>query len=303
MNKNKSRSKEENMKKHLLPAKGRGFLFGVLCAAFAVGLLSSAAAASQIKIIIMQDKAGEARKYRPLMPYFKAKGIDIAFVGARNYEAAAKMFAERKADAMFSGSGVAGSMIIKGVAYPAVRPLGKDGSSTYWAVILAPRGSPTFTGSASYFTGKTVIFCSLASSGEFYFRSIGGHNTAKNMLKAGSHGSAIDALSKGLADVAIVKNRVWENMKARYRRLQIVGVDTGENPNGTLIISKRTDRRVARKFTDGLLKVMTDPSAEARAIRDEMKILGYIKTSKENFDHTLSLLKRAGVNRRFNFAY
>jgi len=291
------------MKKHLLSAKGRRYLLGVLCAAFALGLFASAAEAAQIKIIIMQDKPGEAKKYRPLLPYFKSKGIDISFVGAQSYEAAAKMFTKRKADAMFSGSGVAGSMMIKGVAYPVARPLGKDGTSTYWAVILAPQGSATYTGSTSYFRGKTVIFCSLASSGEFYFRSIGGHNTAKKMLKAGSHGSAIDALSKGLADVAIVKNRVWENMKHKYPHLQIVGVDTGENPNGTLIMSKRANRKVAKEFTDALLKVMTDPSAEARAIRKKMKILGYIKTSQQNFGHTLSLLKRAGVSRRFSFVY
>ena len=52
---------------------------------------------------------------------------------------------------MFSGSGIAGCMIIKDLAYPVVRPVSNGGWSTYWAVVLAPKGSPRFTQDAAYF--------------------------------------------------------------------------------------------------------------------------------------------------------
>src|SRR3990172_10347564 len=173
--------------------------------------------ADQIKIAIMQDNVNEAQKYAPLADYLKAKGIVVSFVGTPSYPAAAKMFAAGEVDAMFSGSGVAGVMILKDIAVPVVRPVGKDGFSTYWAVIIAPKGAKKFTGSAAYFAEKRVMVTSLASSGEFYYRSLpDARQTKATLIKAASHGAAIDALGKGEADVAIVKNRVWDKIKDKY---------------------------------------------------------------------------------------
>ncbi len=275
----------------------------VLLAALTVCFTYGFSHADQLKIGIMQDKKGAAKKYKPLVPYFKSKGIDITFVGTPNYAAAAKMFSEGKVDAMFSGSGVAGSMIIKDVANPVARPLSKSGTSTYWAVILAPKGSQKYDGSADYFKGKKAIFCSLASSGEFYFRSIGGHETAGKMMKAASHGAAIDALSRGAADVAVVKNRVWDKMKDKYPDLEVVGNDTGENPNGTLIVSKKMSPSLTEKITSVLTGLMADSSPEGQKVREEMKLMGYIETKEKNFDHTLAMLKKAGVNKSFSFKF
>ena len=53
------------------------------------------------------------------------------------------------------------------------------------------------------------VGCQSHSSGEFYARSILG--SKRKLLKASSHGMAIDALSRGKADIAIVKNRVWDS--------------------------------------------------------------------------------------------
>ena len=129
--------------------------------------------AAELKIAIMQAQAGDARKYQPLLDYLAKKGIPASFITAANYQAAAEMFSKGQADAMFSGSGVAGSMIIKGVAVPLVRPVGQDGISTYSAVVIAKKGATKFTGSPDYFAGKKVIFTALASAGEFYYRSLG----------------------------------------------------------------------------------------------------------------------------------
>lgn len=259
--------------------------------------------ADELKIAIMQDQQGAAKRFRPLVDYLKDKGIDVAFVGTSTYTEAARMFEEGKADAMFSGSGVAGAMIIKGVSYPVVRPLGDDGNSTYWAAILAPKGSPKYTGSSDYFKGKRVIFSSLSSSGEFYFRSIGGHKTAEKITYAASHGDAIDALSKGTSDIAVVKNRVWDRMKSKYPQLEVVGQDVGENPDGTLIVSKKVSHHLAEQVKSALLALKGDTSAKAQAVRDGMRIQGYIETTEKDFAHTLALLKQAGVDKSFDFSF
>ncbi|KPK02894.1 MAG: hypothetical protein AMK71_00665 [Nitrospira bacterium SG8_35_4] len=275
----------------------------LLAMAVTVCLTHGISHAERLKIGIMQDMYGAVEQYRPLRIYLRTKGIDLELVPTYSYAAAAKMFVRAKVDAMFSGSGIAGTMIIKKVANPIVRPLSKDGNSSYWAVILAPKGSAKFTNSADYFRGKKVVFCGMASAGEIYFHAIGGHKTASEMIQATSHEAAIVALSKGEADVAIVKNRIWDQFKNDYPELEIIGDDTGENPDGTLIVSKIMDSELSEKVTSVMLSLMEDNSPEAKKLKDAMNISGFIKTTEDDFSHTLELLKKAGVNRKFNFEF
>lgn len=264
----------------------------------------SSAHADQFKIAIMQDERGAAAKYRQLETYLKNKGIEFSFVGATNYPAAANMFASGEVDAMFSGSGIAAIFLIKDLAEPLVRPVSKGGVSTYHATILARSGSPKFTGNAEYFKGKKVIFTPLASSGEIFYHSITGIESVKaTTLKAASHGAAIEALSSGSADLAIVKNHVWNKHKSTYPNLMIVGEDTEENPDGTLIVSKKADAKIVSKVSAALIALDDDKSPEAQAARDELGIKAYIKTTTSDFKHTLELLKRAGVDKSFNFSF
>jgi len=277
------------------------YAFLLICT---ITLANSYAAAEQFKIAIMQDEKGAAQKYTPLVTYLQNKGVEVSFVGAQNYPAAAQMFADRKVDAMFSGSGVAGTMIIKDLATPVVRPVSKEGHSTYWAVVLAPKGSPKFTGSAGYFKGKKVIFTALATSGEFYFHSIPDIKSVNATVQtAASHGAAIDALSKGVADVAIVKNRIWDKMKKDYPNLMAVGGDNGENPDSTLIVSRKAEAGTVSKVSKALLSLKDDMSPQAQAVREQLNIQGYIKTTTADFKHTLEVLKMAGVDKSFNFTF
>lgn len=275
-------------------------LFGVCLTA----MQSAVFAADPFRIAIMQDQQGAAQKFKPLIDYLGKKGIPASFVSARDYFSAASMFSAGKVDAMFSGSGIAGSMIIKELALPEVRPVAKNGESTYWAVILAPKGTPKFTDSTDYFKGKKVIFTNLASAGEFYFRSLPSTATAgATLLKAASHGAAIEALEKGEAEFAVVKNRVWDKVKGKYPNLEMVGEDNGQNPDGTLIVSKSTQRDLVEQVTNALLAVKDDPSPEAQAVKTSLEIQGYITTRLEDFAHTLKMLKSAGVTKDFKFTF
>jgi ABC-type phosphate/phosphonate transport system substrate-binding protein len=179
----------------------------ILVAAVTLLGFAAAAQADTFKLVIMQNEKGEAQKFAPLADYLKTKGVEVSMVGAPDFVKAAQMFAAGEADGMFSGASVAGTLLIKNLATPLVRPVTKEGNSTYWEVVIAPTGAAKFTGSADYFAGKKVIFTGLASA-EFFYHSLPGANATKaTLLKAASHGAAIDALSKGVADVAIVKNR------------------------------------------------------------------------------------------------
>ncbi len=274
------------------------FALGVL----AVLLHPGISGAEQFRIAIMQDQSGVAEKFRPLLAYLSKKGVEATFISTQDYRSAAGMFVVGSADAMFSGSGVAGFMIMKDIAVPAVRPVDKNGHSTYWAVVIARKGAPKFTGSADYFNGKKVIFTSLASSGDFYFHSLPGAEKVKaTEIKAASHGAALEALDKGEADIAIIKNRVWDSTKDKYPNLVLVGEDRGQNPDSTLIMSKKIPPTLQARISDALLALKEDTSAEAAAVKQSLGIQGYIRTTLKDFDHTLSLLKKAGADKALSF--
>jgi len=276
----------------------------VLSALIACLMLPGLANAEQFKIAIMQDQQGAAARFKPLLDYLRKKGVPTLFVATNDYPAAAQMFTNGQADAMFSGSGIAGTMIIKELATPVARPVDKDGISTYWAVVIAPKGAAKFTGKASYFAGKKVITTSLASAGEFYFRSLPGAATSTaTVMKAVSHGAALAALDQGQADFAIVKNHVWEKNSDKYPHLTQVGQDKGENPDGTLIVSRKADQKTVAKVTAALLAIRDDASADATAVKNSLDIQGYVKTTEKDFAHTLPMLKSAGVTKDFNFVF
>jgi ABC-type phosphate/phosphonate transport system substrate-binding protein len=275
------------------------FLFGVVLPA----LLPTSSGAAQLRIAYTQDQKNFVQKYTPLMDYLAKKGIVPSYEEVKDYPAAATLFASGGVDAMFCGSGVAGAFMISELAVPLVRPVDPDGYSTYWTVVLAPKGSPTFVGSADYFKGKKVAFTSLDSSGEFYFDSLpGAAKTDAVRIKADSHGDAIEALDKGQADIAIVKSRVWDSVQHRYPNLTMVGEDRGENPDNTLIVSVNIPISLRAKIAADLIAMQDDPSPEAQAAKKSMKISGFIKTTDKDFEHTLALLKKAGVTRSFMFA-
>ena len=276
-----------------------------LAIAFATcAVLVAQPSAQAFKLGIMQDDKAAAAKFTPLIAYLKKSGIDLTLVSAPNYGEAAKMFSAGSVDGMFAGSGVAGTLLIKGVATPVVRPVGKAGWSTYWAVVLAKKGSPDFDNTAKYFAGKKVVFTALGSSGEFFFHSIeGADKAAAQIQKAANHGAAIDALAKGVADIAIVKNRIWDKDKDKYPDVVQVGRDKGENPDNTLVVRKDEDKAVVAKIKDALLAVEKDASPEGAAVKEKMDIKGFIVTTDADFTQNLALLKKAGVTPAFNFSY
>ena len=276
-------------------------LLGAVLVTLALAL-GDVARAADLRIAIQQAQAGDARKYQGILDYLAKKGIPAKFVTVSDYQSAGVFFASGRMDLMFSGSGVAGTMMIKGIAAPLVRPDFLDGSNTYSAVVVAPKGSKPFDGTAAWFAGKKVIFAPLASAGEFFFRSLGPSKAAA-ALKAAADGAALDALARGQADVAVLKNHVWDREKARYPQLELVGADTGANPDNVLIASTKLDASEARKVAEALLALGADPTPEARAATAPLKIKGFLPASPKDFEHTLDLLAKAGVTKAFEFTF
>jgi ABC-type phosphate/phosphonate transport system substrate-binding protein len=260
------------------------------------------AQAAELRIAILQSQAGDARKYQPLLDYMAKRGVPAKFVTVPNYLAVTGMFADGSVDAMFGGSGVGCAMMIKGVVEPFARSVGPSGPKTYAAVVVAPKGAPKFDRTAAWFTGKRVAFSPLASAGEFYFRSLGPSKAAE-VLRAASHGAALDTLARGRADAAIVKNHVWTKERAKYPTLEQVGADDAQNPDGGLIVSKRIDRAAAEKLAKVLLALGADGSPAAVAASKALEISGFVAATEKDYAQTMATVKRAGVTKDFTFTF
>jgi len=98
-----------------------------------------------------------------------------------------------------------------------------------------------------------------------------------------------------------VKNRVWDKVKDKYPDLMLVGEDKGENPDNTLIVSKKVSPAIAGQVSAALLGLKDDSSPQAQAVRKSMDIQGFQKTTLKDFEHTLPLLKKAGVTKSYDF--
>ncbi len=98
-----------------------------------------------------------------------------------------------------------------------------------------------------------------------------------------------------------MKNHVWEAEKSKYPQLEKVGEDNAENPDGTLIISKKTAPATAKKIADILLGIKGDSAPEATAAKDSLKIREFIPTSVADFAHTIDLIKKSGLESGFGF--
>jgi ABC-type phosphate/phosphonate transport system substrate-binding protein len=267
-------------------------------------LLSAAtvAHAAELRLAVVQAQSGDARRYQALLDYLETRGIRSVMVTPKDYAAAAEMFAAGSADAMFGGSGIAGTMMIKGVGDVMVRSVGANGVSGYRAVVIGTKGSPRFDGKGSYFDGKRVAYAALASAGELFFESLGKSSPAAK-TRVPSHGAALEVVARGEADFAIVKNHVWTAEQGRYAGLELVGSDDGDNPDGSLIVSTKLAPERAKEIAAALVALEGDPSPAAAAARAVLKIRGYVRALPRDFAHTLGLLQRAGVTKDFAFKF
>ena len=79
---------------------------------FALGVMPGVIEAEEFKIAVLQINQDNLQTYQPLAEHLARRGVAVRLVQVPSYEAVTKMFTARQVDAMFSGSGIPGSMFI-----------------------------------------------------------------------------------------------------------------------------------------------------------------------------------------------
>ncbi|MHB8770407.1 MAG: hypothetical protein ACYC7J_05375 [Syntrophales bacterium] len=83
-----------------------------LAIVFVAGFVPGIVFADEFKIAIVRDDRIPAQQYEPLVAHIAKTGDKVNLVEAPTSEAVAKMMAAGEVDAMFSGSGIPGSMMV-----------------------------------------------------------------------------------------------------------------------------------------------------------------------------------------------
>ena len=100
------------------------------------------------------------------------------------------------------------------------------------------------------------------------------------------------------------QNSQNENLLQDYEALQqdyeISSSDIEDLNEITTSLSQELEDQ---NLVNELLSIENDSSVDAKTARDGMKIRGYLETSVDDFKHTIPLLKRAGVDKSFDFKY
>ncbi len=79
-------------------------------AVFALGVMPSMVRAEAFKIAVVQNDHYNAQAYEHLAAHLAKRGVSVTLVKVPTYDMVTKLFSEGQVDAMFSGSGIPGSM-------------------------------------------------------------------------------------------------------------------------------------------------------------------------------------------------
>ncbi len=267
-------------------------------------------AADTLHFVIMSaaDPKKEGPKYEALARYLKANTAligDIQLRVGKSYFDATQLFQSGEVEGMFSGSFVGAVLIKKGIAKPVARPLSPSGISTYKALVVTREGAKPFAGLAD-FKGKRVAFAGLASAGEIFVRALlpAGARLEQYLtpLVTPSHQATLNALQNGAADYAVVKNTLWN--PEQYKGFAVVGVDSGENPDGTLLLTNAAFEKYGADLGRVLAGIEADKSEAAEAVRKAFGAKSFIPTAAKDFEHTLGLLDKAHIDAKtFDFTF
>jgi len=163
-------------------------------------------------------------------------GIRIRAKVARNYPAIIKAFAENKPALVYVGSFVQAILHARGLSNPLLQ--GINGKEFYGSVLIAPKSAGDDPVALVDAAGSAIAYTRGASSGESGAKAA---SKGKAIFGTNNHGSSVNAVKIGLADVAFVKNWWWEGNESKFpgmKRLDYPVVSDLRNPDNVLTANK-----------------------------------------------------------------
>lgn len=258
----------------------------------------------KIGLIPEQNLFEQKKRYAPLFDYLSAElGVIFESHILSRYGNIVDYFNELGLDGAFMGSFTGALAIQKLGVEPLVRPQHVNGTSTYFGLVFARKGSGL--GSAESLRGKRMVFVDRATTAGYllplaYFKKIGisdYENWFDKFYFSGTHEDAIMDVLNGLADVGAAKNTVYENLVLKdlnhMDKLEILATSPPV-PSNALLVKSTFPADFKILLRNKLLTM--DQSAAGRKALAEINSTKFIETTVADYQPVLDYATSIGIN-------
>ena len=258
----------------------------------------------KIGLIPEQNLFEQKKRYAPLFDYLSAElGVVFESHILSRYGNIVDNFNELGLDGAFMGSFTGALAIQKLGVEPLVRPQHVNGTSTYFGLVFARKGSGL--GSAESLRGKRMVFVDRATTAGYllplaYFKKIGisdYKNWFDEFYFSGTHEDAIMDVLNGLADVGAAKNTVYENLVLKdlnhMDKLEILATSPPV-PSNALLVKSTFPADFKILLRNKLLTM--DQSASGRKALAEINSTKFVETTVADYQPVLDYATSIGIN-------
>jgi phosphonate transport system substrate-binding protein len=233
----------------------------------------------------------------------KRTGIAIKFKVLSRYGNIIDSFNELNLDGAFWGSFTGAMAEMKLGVEHIVRPLWKNGSSSYHGYIFVREDSGIKN--VADMKGKSIAFVERATTAGYvfplaYLRENGVDDIDtyfKEYYFAGSHDATIRSVLQKKVDIGCAKNTIYELLSAAnpgiLEELAIIARSPDVPSNG-LGLRKDLDVSIKNKLKETFLNMHIDP--EGRSILKIFGALRFIETTSKDYVPVFDLADKAGID-------
>ena len=258
----------------------------------------------KIGLIPEQDIRKMAARYEPLAEYLSKKlNMKVVLVYLDNYAEVCDKFIYKQLDAAFFGSFSYALTHVKAGTEPIARP-DYQGVSTYRGLIVAREDSDIKN--VSDMKGKRLALVHQATYAGYlyplyYFKEHGVDNPEAYFSKiifVESHDKAIFAVLRGEADIAAMKDLVYQRVIRENPDLEkkLVILSASESvPSNALCVNKNLDPVLKNKLKDALLNLNND--TEAKPVLESLGgATKFVETRDEDYRHLYDIINALEID-------
>jgi phosphonate transport system substrate-binding protein len=251
-----------------------------------------------IGLVPERDIFAQRKRYQALAAYLAAKlGRSVELVTVNTYESVLQDLAEKKVDAAFLGSLVAGLTFDRLGAQVLAKPEDAEGISTYRGVIFVRDDSPvrslTDLRGRSIAMVRTTTAAHLFPMQQMLEQGLLNGADAPRPVWVGTHDDVILETMDGRADAGAVKDRRLDAFEKRHPQWKVRRLAASEMvPDNALVVRADLASGLGVQLRDVLLAMDRDP--DGRTALQAMGMTRFVPCSVSDYQALYDLIDKMG---------
>ncbi|MBI4650078.1 phosphate/phosphite/phosphonate ABC transporter substrate-binding protein [Candidatus Desantisbacteria bacterium] len=258
-----------------------------------------------IALIPEQDIFTQKKRYEPICRYLSKKlGYNVKTNVLESYNAIYENMREKKIDAGFFGSFNYTLARSKLNVIPLVRPLWKNGTSTYTGFIFTRKDSGIGL-DINKWKGTTLALVHQHTTAGYFFprwylAKYGINNIEtffKKIIYTGSHDTAILSVFNHEADIGAAKNQIYEIMISKNPKMAeslTVLAESRAVPDNGIAVREDIPEKLREKIKNILLNM--DQNTEGKTILHEFGAVKFIENKDIDYNPVREMIEPLNID-------